>query len=293
MPRMLPLAAVAAIGAMASPAAAAPLQHVVIPVVAEIGGQTFSCSARYHGLGTRPAVTQVGDFRLYVSEIALIRADGTLVPLALDQDGQWQYRNVALLDFEDATGACINGTPATNTTLRGSVPKGHYTGIALTVGVPFDLNHGDVTIAPPPLNMTSMAWAWQVGFRFLKIELASLPDPLPAPSVDPFNPLRPVHWSIHLGSTECASPSATTPPTTCANPNRISVRIDGFDPARSKLVIDPAPALAGSDLLYNTPKTSSGCMSFTNDPDCEPLFYRLGLPFRGRAPGPQVLVTAR
>ncbi|WDF70932.1 MbnP family copper-binding protein [Novosphingobium sp. KACC 22771] len=290
--RLTPLIAAATLVGSAAQAAPAP-QHFSIPFAAEIAGKPFTCSAEYRGLGKVPAVARVGDFRLYISEVALIRKDGAAVPLALDQDGQWQYKGVALIDFEDGTANCANGTSATNTTLRGTAPKGDYTGIAFTVGVPFELNHGDVTQAPPPLNMTSMAWAWQLGFRFWKIELSSLPDPIPAPSADPFNPLRPSHWSIHLGSTECASASVTTAPKApCANPNRIAVRLTGFDPAKG-VVIDPTEALAESNLLANTPRTSSGCMSFVNDPDCAPLFYRLGLPFNGVAPGAQKLVKAR
>lgn len=56
--------------------------------------------------------------------------------MTLDQDGAWQLGDLALLDFEDASGACANGTAGMNTTLRGTVPEGEYTGLSFTIGVP-------------------------------------------------------------------------------------------------------------------------------------------------------------
>ncbi|ATX65604.1 metallo-mystery pair system four-Cys motif protein [Roseinatronobacter bogoriensis subsp. barguzinensis] len=81
--------------------------------------------------------------------------------MALDQDGVWQVADVAQLDFEDATGTCVNGTPDMNNSLRGTVPAGEYTGLDFDIGVPFDLNHGDPTLAASPLNLTAMFWNWQ------------------------------------------------------------------------------------------------------------------------------------
>ena len=39
------------------------------------------------------------------------------------------------------------------------------------LGVPFPLNHTDITTAPAPLDLTSMDWSWQSGRKFAKIEL--------------------------------------------------------------------------------------------------------------------------
>jgi len=73
---------------------------------------------------------------MYVSEVHLIEASGRVVPVTLAQDGIWQFENIALIDFENGSGACRNGTAPTNTTVRGSVPPGNYTGVRLTLGVP-------------------------------------------------------------------------------------------------------------------------------------------------------------
>ena len=34
------------------------------------------------------------------------------------------------------------------------------------MGVPFESNHRDSTIAPSPLNITAMFWNWQGGYKF-------------------------------------------------------------------------------------------------------------------------------
>jgi hypothetical protein len=57
--------------------------------------------------------------------------------------------------------------------VKGSVPPGYYTGLAFKLGLPFDLDHGDATIAASPLNFTAMFWVWASGYRFLKIDLAA------------------------------------------------------------------------------------------------------------------------
>ena len=75
-------------------------------------------------------------------------------PSCTEQDGLWQYENVALLDFEDKTGGCRDvGTVETNAQVVGTVPEGDYTGLTFDLGVPFELNHIDASTAPSPLNV--------------------------------------------------------------------------------------------------------------------------------------------
>ncbi len=277
-------------------------QPVEINFAADLGGQPFSCAETYDGLGATGAPVQVLDYRLFVAEPALITADGTQVPITLDQDGAWQVENIALLDFENATGSCTNGTAAENTTIRGTVPEGDYVGLSFLVGVPFDWNHGDPTVAPSPLNLTAMFWNWRGGYKFIKFETS------PA-MADGMNMAAETHseggdhgghggdasgWFLHLGSTMCASASRTeAPEAPCKNPNTMAISLDGFDPATDTVVIDPAPVIAGADLTMNTPETSPGCMSFTDDPDCDTVFPKLGLSFNDIAAGTQELVSTR
>jgi hypothetical protein len=125
---------------------------VSIPFAAETGSQPFSCAQTYIGLGATNAEVTVVDFRMFASNAALIRADGTKQPITLHQNGQWQLDGLAMLDLKDATGGCTNGTAATNITLRGTVPDGDCIGLSFTVGVPFDQNHVHPTLAASPLN---------------------------------------------------------------------------------------------------------------------------------------------
>ncbi|MGY6536544.1 MAG: MbnP family copper-binding protein [Pararhodobacter sp.] len=265
--RSLTAAAPAALFAALVAAPALADQPVTISFAAEMAGTTFTCAQAYDGIGVTNSTVEVADFRVFVTNARLIGADGTETPIALDQDGVWQLDNVALLDFEDATGTCVNGTPDMNTTLRGTVPAGDYTGLAFDIGVPFDLNHGDPTLAASPLNLTAMFWNWQGGYKFIKIELSS--TGLPA-----------THdanrgWALHLGSTGCASEARTVAP------------------AANTVIFDVAPVLAEANADMNTPETIPGCMSFLNDVDCIPVMSRLGLGFCDIAAGEQLFATMR
>lgn len=298
------LAALAALFAM--PALAQ--MRVEIPFVAEMGGQPFSCAASFAGVGTTQSTVRFGDFRLFVSNVRMIDADGSEVPVALDDDGVWQHEGTALLDFEDASGSCANGTAETNTSLRGTVPEGIYMGLAFDIGVPFAQNHGDPTLAASPLNLTAMFWTWAAGYKFLKIDLATSGQPLPPPmkvamsgAEDHSTAMQddgPQGWSLHLGATGCVSDSRTTAPAQdCANPNRVAVRLEGFMPGMAGMdtvVIDPAAFLAGANVDVNAPETAAGCMSFAADRDCAAVMAALGLPYDGApAAGRQRLISLR
>jgi uncharacterized repeat protein (TIGR04052 family) len=271
---------------------------VEIPFTAEIAGAPFACTDSFSGLGSAATEVQFLDFRLFVSSAHLIAADRTRVPVALEQDGAWQIDTIALLDFEDGTGSCANGTPQMNTTLRGTVPEGAYRGLEFEVGVPFDWNHGDPTTAPAPLNLTAMFWNWRGGYKFVKIEFA----PVMAMGMNAAATTHsegaghggPGGWMLHLGSTMCVAPEATIPPTeACANPNRVAIALPDFVPGESSVVIDPAAVVAGADLTQNTAETSPGCMSFPNDPDCNTVLPRLGLAFNAFPAEEQALVSMR
>lgn len=273
---------------------AAGTQAVALRFAAQVNGQSFACGQRYAGIGSTRSTITPSDFRFYVSEVHLIDAAGRAVPVVLAQDGAWQVDNIALLDFEDGSGPCRNGTAATNTTVRGSVPAGAYTGVRFTLGVPFARNHGDPTIAPSPLNLTAMFWTWQGGYKFFKFDTATSGQPVTTAPPDPQGGGNASGFSVHLGSTACAAPSRTSPPSACQNPNRVTVQFDRFDPTRQVVVADVGAVLAGANVDVNAPNTSPGCMSFPNDADCPPVMGALGLAYGGAAaPGPQRLFSAR
>lgn len=251
-------------------------QNIALKFAAEINGQPFECGKSYANVGTTRSMITPSDFRMYVSEIKLVRKDGTTVTLELQQDGVWQHQNVVLLDFENGTGTCRNGTAPTNTTVRGSVPAGEYTGLELTVGVPFELNHQDPTIAPSPMNSTAMFWNWQGGYKFIKFDTASTGISPQKPAAA--NVVGPVTgYSVHLGSTACAAPSRTQAPKSCQNPNRITVRFDRFNHQSNVIVADMGSVLAQANVDVNAPGSAAGCMSAPDDADCPPIMKALGL----------------
>lgn len=235
---------------------------------ATVGDQPFACGQSYSGIGTTASTITPTDFRLFVYNVELVRADGTATPVTLDQDETWQYRNIALLDFEDGRGPCRNGTPAAHTEITGSVAAGEYKALRFRVGLPFDLDHGDPTRAPSPLNVSSMFWVWQVGYRFVKIDLTTAATGADAST----------GFSVHLGSSGCVSKAMTAPPATeCKFPNKPTVTLDDFDPSRDVVVADLAALLRESNVDINTPNTAPGCMSEPNDPDCRGVNRMLGL----------------
>ena len=264
---LLALSACQPVQPAAAPAAdASASQPVTINFAMKVGEQDATCGGAYEGVGVAGSPVSFNDLRFYVSNLRLIDAAGGETPVTLDQDGLWQVDNVALLDFEDASGGCADtGTPETNQAVLGSVPAGAYTAIAFKLGVPFALNHQDVTVAASPLNLPPMWWNWQGGYKFVRIDMKT-----DAQATDGA-------WFIHLGSTGCKSPDqATAPEETCARPNLASIRLDGFDPASNVVVADVATLLAGVNLSESTPQPP-GCMSGPDDPDCAGLMPGFGL----------------
>lgn len=276
-------------------------QYVNLKFSAMVGAESFACGLSYDDIGVTHSRITPSDFRFYVSGVELIDNHGKSVPLKLDQDGIWQYKNLALLDFEDGQGPCRNGNSGLHTAITGSVPKGHYRGVRFTLGVPFELNHGDPTIAPSPLNFTSMFWVWQTGYKFVKIDMATsgLPQAVNSPAemsirdklaaMEKFAAAsgvpgkkvtpRAAGFSVHLGSTDCASLSLTSPPVGCRNLNRVTVEFDNFDTDKNSVVADVAALLNDTNVDINAQDTAPGCMSGPNDTDCVQIFQAFGLPF--------------
>jgi len=236
-----------------------------------VGSQDFACGQVYSGLGTSATTYEPKDFRLYVHNVRLV-SHGTEVPVTLTDDGLWQRDGLALLDFEDKTGLCTNGTEATNTRLVGTAPADHYTGLRFTVGVPFEKNHLDASTAASPLNVSTLFWSWEGGYKFLRMDgrTRGLPN----------------GHSVHVGSTGCQT-SGPNQVTSCQDANRFEVEIADFDPTQARgVVLDVAALFAESNLDVNQAQTPPGCQSTATDADCGPVFQRLGLGFGGTQANP-------
>lgn len=284
---------------------------------AQILGEEFVCGREYANVGTTSSLTIPSDYRFFISNVRLLDAQGNATPVNLSQDGIWQYQDIALLDFEDGTGPCQNGNTALNTSIRGSVAPGQYTGVEFTMGIPFELNHQDILLAPSPLNLSAMFWNWQGGHRFFKFDMATSGRPVPPPEArkpgammmrSGDNPQRmggmmrggngddeeAAGFSVHIGSTGCAAESRTTAPTSaCMNPNHVTVRFEQFDIAQDTVVADIGKVLADTNVDINTNETAPGCMSGVRDPECAQVLPGFGLAFEGKTSGPQQLFHRR
>lgn len=257
-------------------AQATALQAVSIRFRAMVGTQPMSCTSAFENVGTTHSTLRLQDLKFYVSGVRLVKADGSDVAVQLGQDGRWQQDDVAMLDFEDGTGTCANGSKDTREVITGQVPAGSYTGLRFTLGVPFEKNHRDPVTAGAPLNLSRMFWVWNAGYKFLRFDYTSTGQPRGA--------------FVHLGSTNC-TPNQTrlTIPTACAHPNRVEVSMPAFDAGTDVVVADLGSLLATANIDVNTADTAEGCMSAQNDPECGPVLARLGLPVGDTPAGAQQL----
>ncbi|MEG5000737.1 MbnP family copper-binding protein [Microcoleus sp. B4-D4] len=275
-------------------ATAAETQEIEIKFSATVGEKSFNCGESYSNLGTSAATVTPTDFRFYVSEVALIDGSGKAVPLTLKQDGKWQHQNVALLDFENKSGDCANGTVEIRDRVIGTIPKGNYKGLQFTLGVPFTLNHEDASLAPSPLNLTSLWWNWRGGYKFLRIDMKNQmadknPDGKSGTESRQIAHNAGNHGSshggglhgfmIHLGSTGCKAEGNNQKPTSCANPNKSKVIFSNFDSTKNTVIADLNSLVSQTNLTANQANTPPGCMSEPKDGDCAGIMKNLGLPF--------------
>lgn len=241
---------------------------------AQVAGAPFSCSQTYPNIGTSMTTMTPMDFRMYVHDVGLVRASGETVPLKLTPDGVWQDTNIALLDFEDGTGQCNTNSPETNVAVVGTAPEhSDYTGVSFTVGVPADFDHLQAATAKPPLNQPALWWTWTSGYRYIRIDVATTKN---------------AGWFFHLGAEGCTQASSSTS-ITCKYPDLPIIALSSFSAKTAAVTLDLATLFADSDLDAQpdgTVDTTSGCMTSTGDPECPPLFEKLGLAFESNDPGP-------
>lgn len=265
-------------------------QAVALEFGAVNGSAPAACNQRLTALGSTAVDGQLRDLRFYVSNVAMIRGDGTRVPLTLGANDDWNLTvadgtRLTLIDLEDGTGSCV-GNAATNAFVRGSVPSARYVGVEFTVGVPSALNHSDYAAAAKPLDIQAMAWSWQAGRKFAKVEVTDPDGASGAWTAKTFN--------VHLGSTGCTGNPATGEIVSCRAANRMAVSFPSFNPATQKIVLDLQALLAGNDITVNR-AGPTGCMSGGTDPECEAVFQTLGIGWAadGSGSGDPISATAQ
>ncbi len=275
----LPLAVSTLLAACGGGGDAGP-QAVTLEFAAYAGSTPVKCGTVVSGLGSGSVDAQIKDFRFYVSNVKLVKADGSEVPLALGANDDWNLTSgsnaLTLIDLEDATGSCAAGTAATNATVKGTVPAGDYVGVKMTMGVPFALNHSDYATATKPLDIQAMAWSWQSGRKFAKIEVT---DPAGVPGTWAANT-----FNFHLGSTGCTGNPANGETVSCVAPNRMDFQFASFNPSTQKIAVDVKALVAGTNITVNG-AGAPGCMSGGTDPECLHVFESLAIDWKSDGTG--------
>ena len=200
------------------------------------------------------------DLRFFVSNVVLLDANGVEHSMTLTPDEQWQQDDVALIDLENGTKACSNGTADMNASIKGTVVAGEFVALKFSVGVPFELNHANPMLARPPLDRAAMHWHWRSGYKFLRAGISTPNDGF---------------W-IHLGSTGCEGTIQNI--TGCSFPNRVSVELPRFSPATDSVTVDLAQLFPCVDLDDGV---RGDCSSSPAESACAKPFESLGLAFNG------------
>lgn len=241
------------------------LQPVVLNFVAQVNSAEFACGDTYPAQGTAATTVEPLDFRFYVQDVELVNQEGQAVRMALATAPPWQHATVALVDFEDGSGRCLEGDPGTHTQVTGWLPQGEYRGLHFKVGVPRALNHGDVFELPDPLRAPRMQWTWLDGYRFMRAEWAEAGGQ--------------GIGSLHVGSTVCSGDPALGA-VQCQNSNRVAVQLSEFAPESHVVLADIAPLFTAYDLTQVNECHGAG-------PSCEGMLTALGL-----MQGPQQVFSA-
>ena len=207
-----------------------------------------------------PASGQLG---FYVSGLRLVDGHGAAIPVRLDAlPTQSKGDGIALVSWN---GRCAPSSNAdanpdadaaamTDPVVTGRVPRGHYDTIEFELGVPFERNHANPLTAPAPLNVPSMFWTWQSGYKFLRLDIGS-------------------DWSFHLGSTGCVSESAVRPPRVCEQPNLATIRLPAAAAFGGVVAVDLDTLLADFDIA-----AADNCVdAYGNLEICRRLLTRLGI----------------
>lgn len=195
--------------------------------------------------------TQLTDLRFYVSALQLIDSDGSVIDAELENDGEWQNSDVALIDLEDGRGACVNGSTATRAFVQATAANGEYLRLAFTVGVPFEQNHANPMSAAAPLDDAAMHWHWRSGYKFLRAGFRNADRSF---------------W-MHLGSTGCEGTVQNI--SMCNAANRVVVEVPLESLKNLEIGIDLARLFATAD--------GSDCSSGPAESACAQPFKALGL----------------
>ena len=279
-----------------------PDKAVTISFAAMKGSTPVACGTPVTGLGSTGVAANIQDLRFYITHLKLVNDKGEAVPVKLDSN-VWQLtqgsETVSLIDLENASGTCstASNTTATNAVITGTVPAGTYVGLKASMGVPETLNHSAIAGGAAPLDNAAMAWSWQSGRKFAKIELnpvGGILKTVAATSSTAAVTSTITSFNFHLGSTGCTAmtdalgvvvkDAAGNTVYVCGNPNVMDFSLPAFDAATQKVVLDIGQLFGSTDISHENGGTA-GCMSGATDPECPTMFTELQVSFGSGSSG--------
>ncbi len=241
-------------------------------------------------LGNPVSKTKIADVRFYVTNIHAITKDGAKLPVTLNENN-FQQADVGLIDLENGTGACSDrGDTMVNRTLTGTLPKkvkqANIVGVSFDVAVPSDRNHtlANDPSTKPPLDIQGMAWSWQMGRKFAKIEIA------PEQKLTMKDGTKAKIHNLHLGKVGCKGDAEKGEVVNCKFSNTPSISLTSAYPlAKQTIVLNLSKLYADSDITQDKGK-KAGCMSFMGDPECKALLNNMGVDYMtGKSNGNQTV----
>ncbi len=222
-------------------------------LLSSCGPNATQVAIRFGVENTAADSADVHTLQFYVHAIELLDEHGKPHPFRFAAEPPWQNENVALLDLAG------DSTTPRRLAVTGTVEGGAdaYSGIRLTVGVPFELNHSNPLAAAAPLDRGEMFWNWQSGRKFLRADLA----------------VANRDWAFHLGSTGCSSASALRPPAQpCTQPNEMRIELKG-DPLRGVVRLRLEPLIAAAQAANYVVCTGD----YEHEPACKDAYAATGL----------------
>lgn len=261
-------------------------QTLTIPFQAVAGTTAIDCAANLILLGRQADGGKISDFAFYVHDIKFTTTDNkTITTTLVDNNFQDPQYGVALLDFQNKADSCAGLDKPTNkqVSLKATVDPSKINGISFVVGVPETANHHNASLSRSPYNRSGLAWSWQSGHKFMRLDVK------PSQQVTKANGTKTATFNFHLGSTGCSGDPVTGQVVTCTAPNRPAISLsEGFTVntanKTSTVVLNYASLVENVNINLET-GGAVGCMSGATDPECPGFFEQLNLPL-GTSPAP-------
>lgn len=183
------------------------------------------------------------DARFYVSELSLLKEDGSSLPVDLvGADGKEEPYGVHLVSFDEPASA----------TIRTLAPAGNYTGATFTWGVNDGCNASSGLRSPLSFD-SQMVWPHVAGFLFLRYEAQWLPSPS-APSAS--GPPNMIHMGGMIGS--ISAPTAHISGTFTLPPSGTLMRSVEMSFDQIFMAASSTVDVSDAGILFSSPEVMAG-----------------------------------